>query len=133
MKKQTFTMNKTNISTSLRRLELHPTEDGKIKVLEKIEDCIFKDVSVEFILIIYGVMTLEITCKAAFFLDSVNILIILYEKGAQIIKLDENGYFKHSKLIRICFDSYDSYSVLNDTLIFTRNSEVVLFNKIQIK
>lgn len=135
MNKFKVVLDKTQISKSLTRLELEPSSDSKnkIKVIERIEMPVIKEIPIEFILIIYGIMTLEITCMAAVFCDEVNVILLFFREHVQIIKLDNSGHFKSSKIIKLAFECYDSFSMTSDTLVFLKESKIVLFNRIQIK
>lgn len=135
MKKFKILMCRSPISTSLSRLEIHPSLDEKsdLKVVERIEVNIFKEIPVEFTLVVYGIMSMEITCISASYCDEIKLLIISFKESLQIFKFSNDGHIKYSKVIKLPFESYDAFNIISDTLVFTKESKIVLFNKIQIK
>lgn len=129
-KKENLCEHQLDLSSSLIRLEL---KSGPVKpsvAFSSSIPIIFKEISVEFVLILYEKMTLEISCRAIYFIEDLSLIVIIYDEYLQLIRLDASLNFVSTKSLNCCITGDCIISLTSDMIVISKLNKLILYSKL---
>lgn len=129
-KRENLEEHQLNLNESLIRLELNKGASKPVIAFTSSNQIQFKEISVEFVLILYDRMTLEISCRAVYYLESLQILLLIFDEYIQIIKIDQSLNFSSTKFIKCCVTSDCIISIVKDMLFISKLNKLISYSKL---
>lgn len=129
-KKEIFEDHQLNLNETVVRLELNSGHSRPSIAFTSSNQIPFREVMTEFVLILYGKMTLEISCRSVHYIENRQILIVIFDDNIQLVKIDPTLNYSSCKTI-VCTVTADCIiSIVKDIIVISRLGKIISYSKL---